>query len=195
MSTLGEVETAFNTLVNAGAKSVAILHCTSNYPASYDSVNLKAMTLLEKAFNTKIGYSDHTEGNEISVAAVALGAKIIEKHFTLDKNLPGPDHKASIDPQELAMLVKQIRNTEKAIGGSGRKELHASEVGTKKVVTKGIYINQDLKAGDVMSEAVISLKRPASHIPASMFDLVVNKKVKVGIQKGSALKWDQISFE
>ena len=118
MGSLGEIERAYYTLLEAGATKVSILHCTSNYPATYDSVNLKAMQTLALAFNTEIGYSDHTEGNEVSIAAVALGAKIIEKHFTLDKTMDGPDHKASIDPDELSLLVNQIRNTEKAISGN-----------------------------------------------------------------------------
>lgn len=195
MSCLGEVELAYNTLLDSGAKSVAILHCTSNYPASYASVNLKAMLTLEQAFKTVVGYSDHTVGNEISIAAVALGAQIIEKHFTIDKVLPGPDHKASIDPAELAELVKQIRNTEKALAGSGKKEIDPSEVETKKVVTKGIYVNRKMGIGDVITADVISLKRPATFIPANMYDLVLNKKVSADLQAGAPLKWDQINFE
>ena len=109
MSTLGEVEKALNAIYDEGNKNVTLLHCTTDYPTSYEDINLRAMETLRNAFKTNIGYSDHTLGNEAAVAAVALGAKIIEKHFTLDKNLEGPDHKASLDPQELEKFVETIR--------------------------------------------------------------------------------------
>ncbi len=137
MSSIGEVEKAYYTLLESGAPKVTILHCTSNYPASLESVNLKAMNTLKSVFNSTVGYSDHTEGIEVSLAAVALGAEVIEKHFTIDRGLPGPDHKASMSPVELKELVLRIRNIEKALSGSGSKILQPSEVETKKNSSKG----------------------------------------------------------
>jgi N-acetylneuraminate synthase len=195
MGTIGEVEKAYYTLLEAGAPTVSILHCTSNYPAAYDSVNLKAMQTLALAFNTVVGYSDHTEGNEVSIAAVALGAKIIEKHFTLDKTMDGPDHKASIDPQELRQLVSQIRNVEKAISGSGAKVMHASEVETKKVVSKGIYLTSDVKAGEVLTDKHLIFKRPVGKLSASDYGLIIGRKLNKNMAKDSALGMGDVSFE
>jgi N,N'-diacetyllegionaminate synthase len=194
MATIGEVEKAYYTLLQNGAKSVALLHCTSNYPAAYDSVNLKAMLTLKRAFRATVGYSDHTMGNEVSLAAVALGAKIIEKHFTLDKNLPGPDHKASITPDELKLLVKQIRNVENAISGNGTKLPHSSEIETKKVVSKGIYMNTDLKAGSVILDKHIVMKRPAGELNSTMYDIVIGKHVNKDMKRGEQLEMQFLSF-
>lgn len=195
MASIGEVEKAYYTLLENGAKSVALLHCTSNYPARFDSVNLKAMDTLKHAFQTTVGYSDHTMGTEIPVAAVALGAEIIEKHFTLDKNLSGPDHKASLDPFEFSLMVKQIRNVEAALSGDGRKIPHSSELETKKVVTKGIYLSKNLRAGDVLTEDKLALKRPAGEIDIRFFDLLKGKKLKFDLLKDHLLKWEDIQFE
>lgn len=194
MASIGEVEIAFNTLLQSGAKSVAILHCTSNYPADYDSVNLKAMLTLKTAFNTSVGYSDHTMGNEVSIAAVALGAKIIEKHFTLDKLLPGPDHKASLTPEELTDLVKQIRNVELAMSGNGVKTAHFSETETKKVVTKGIYLNKDLKADSFITDEDIIMKRPAGEISAAMYDMIIGRKINKDLSKNQQLTFNDFKF-
>ncbi len=195
MGSLGEVERAYYTLLEAGATKVSILHCTSNYPAAYESVNLKAMQTLSLAFDAEVGYSDHTEGNEVSIAAVALGAKIIEKHFTLDKTMDGPDHKASIDPEELRLLVRQIRNLEKAISGNGVKLMHASEVETKKVVSKGIYLNSDIGSGEIITDEHLIFKRPVSKLSASDYELIVGKRTNKSIDKGNALGLEDIRFE
>jgi len=137
MSTLCDVELAYNTLINSGAPEVVLLHCTTNYPCPMNEVNLKAMLTLKNAFNCKVGYSDHTLGIEVPIAAVALGATIIEKHFTLDKLMEGPDHRASLDPSELKEMVIAIRNVETALG-SGIKEPNNSEKEISKVVFKSI---------------------------------------------------------
>ncbi|MGZ4117687.1 MAG: N-acetylneuraminate synthase family protein, partial [Bacteroidia bacterium] len=192
MSDLNEVKAAYTTLIEAGAKYVAILHCTSNYPAAFETVNLKAMQLLEKTFNTTVGYSDHTEGTEVSVAAVALGARIIEKHFTLDKKLPGPDHQASLDPEELTLFVKQIRNVEKALSGNGKKEIQSSETEIKKVVTKGIYLNKDISQGEIIKEEDLAFKRPVRGISADQSDKIVNKKTTKALFKGEPVNWKDI---
>lgn len=195
MATMDEVTKAYNTLLQAGAKTVSILHCTSDYPATLDSVNLTAMNSMGKCFETEMGYSDHTLGFEVSIAAVALGAKIIEKHFTIDKNLPGPDHKASLDPDELKTFVQLIRNTEKALEGSGQKAPQPCELAIREVVLKGIYINCDLSPGDILKEEHMLYKRPVGQIPAGEFDRVVNQKVKKSITQGSPLKWDDLDLK
>ncbi|MCE9538064.1 MAG: N-acetylneuraminate synthase [Bacteroidetes bacterium] len=195
MSNLGDVELAYNTLLDAGAKNVALLHCTSNYPAPYNSVNLKAMLTLREAFKTDVGYSDHTEGIAVSLAAVALGATIIEKHFTIDKTLPGPDHKASMDPNELKALVVEIRNIEMALSGNGKKEIQISEKEIKSVVTKGIYLLYDIKEGEIITENMLVCRRPAKFIASNQFDLIVGKKVSRNINKGNSLKLSDIDFD
>lgn len=192
MATIGEVRRAYDILINSGANTVSLLHCTSNYPASYDSVNLKAMITMRDEFNVNVGYSDHTIGNEISVAAVAMGAQIIEKHFTLDKNMAGPDHKASIDPIELRALVREIRNVESALSGDGIKRPHKSETETKKVVSRGIYLSCDVNKGEVLEDHMLIMKRPVFEISADMYDTIIGKKVKNNLIQGQALKQSDI---
>lgn len=195
MSSIGEVEKAYYTLIESGAPSVILLHCTSNYPALLTSVNLKAMNTLKSVFNTEVGYSDHTEGIEISLAAVALGAVVIEKHYTLDKEMSGPDHKASLDPIELIELVKGIRNIEKALIGDGIKKTHSSEIETKKVVQKGIYLTKNINEGDVITDDHLIMKRPVSDLSAENYDFVIGRKVLKNIQEGVALKLNDINFD
>lgn len=138
---------------------VTILHCTSEYPAPFDEVNLRAMDTLAKAFGLPAGYSDHTPGIHISLAAVARGARVIEKHFTLDRNLPGPDHKASVEPEELRQLVRQIRDVEQALG-DGIKRPTASEWKTRDVARKSLVAAKAIKAGEVFGEENVACKRP-----------------------------------
>lgn len=195
MGNLAETERAYHLLMESGAKSVTILHCTSNYPAKMENVNLKAIQTLQNAFGTDVGYSDHTLGIEVSIAAVALGATVIEKHFTLDKSLPGPDHAASLDPQELKNMVLQIRNIEKAMSGDGKKVPQASEHEVKKVVRKGIYLSKTLKAGESLKPEHLHFKRPMKYISADMVDLILNQKVKTDLSAGHCLELGNISFE
>lgn len=194
MSSLSEVDIAYQVLKNSGAKSVSLLHCTTSYPAPYETINLKAMDVLKCAFNTQVGYSDHSEGIEVAIAAVSRGAEIIEKHFTLDKNLPGPDHKASLSPDELKQMVNQIRNVEKALSGSGLKEIQSIENDTKKVISKGIYLNADIVKGEVITIDKISFKRPNKGVSTSYFDLVINKKANKNIIKGAPLQLADLEF-
>lgn len=194
MSSIGEVEKAYYTLLESGAPKVTILHCTSNYPASLESVNLKAMNTLKSVFNSTVGYSDHTEGIEVSLAAVALGAEVIEKHFTIDRGLPGPDHKASMSPVELKELVLRIRNIEKALSGSGSKILQPSEVETKKIVQKGIYLNKDIKIGEIITDDHLIMKRPVNFLGANDYDFIIGKKVSEDVNKGTALNLKNINF-
>jgi N,N'-diacetyllegionaminate synthase len=195
MSTIGEVEKAYYTLLESGAPFITLLHCTSNYPAPLESVNLKAMSTLATVFNTKVGYSDHTEGIEVSLAAVALGAVVIEKHFTLDKNLPGPDHKASLNPEELKELVLKIRNVEKAITGNGLKQPHISEIETKKIVQKGIFINKNIAKGEIITDDFLIMKRPVGQLSALEYDFIIGRKVNKNIAEGESLKLTDLDFE
>lgn len=177
MSTLADVEKAYNTLMESGAKEVALLHCTTNYPCPYDEVNLKAMQTLKAAFKCQVGYSDHTMGIEVPIAAVAMGAEIIEKHFTLDKNMEGPDHKASLEPDELKQMVTSIRNIENAMG-NGIKCPNASEQKNAEVVLKRIIAKEPINKGDVLGEDNLALLRSAEGIPAKYWDLIAGRPAK-----------------
>lgn len=172
MSNLAQVATAYDTLVKAGADGVSLLHCTTNYPCPMDEVNLRAMITLRDAFKCQVGYSDHTMGTEVPVAAVALGAEIIEKHFTLDRNMEGPDHKASLEPAELKLMVQQIRNIEEALG-DGIKRPNKSEAENAKVVQKSILAKFPIKKGEVLTEENMTVKRAGTGIPANLWDSVV----------------------
>ena len=175
MCNLSDVATAFDVLTEAGAKDITLLHCTTNYPCPMDEVNLRAMQTLKDAFKCKVGYSDHTMGTEIPIAAVAMGAEIIEKHFTLDRNMEGPDHKASLEPSELKYMVDCIRNIEAALG-DGIKKPNKSEVEISKVVLKSIVAKCDIAKGDVITEDKIAVKRSDSGISATHWDVIVGTK-------------------
>lgn len=175
MCNLSDVATAFDVLTEAGAKDITLLHCTTNYPCPMDEVNLRAMQTLKDAFKCKVGYSDHTMGTEIPIAAVAMGADIIEKHFTLDQNMEGPDHKASLEPQELKYMVDCIRNIEVALG-DGIKRPNASEVEISKVVLKSIVAKTPVKKGDTLTSDNITIKRAGNGIPAAHWDMIVGTK-------------------
>lgn len=177
MSTLADVEKAYNTLMDSGAKEVALLHCTTNYPCPYNEVNLQAMQTLKYAFKCQVGYSDHTMGIEVPIAAVAMGAEIIEKHFTLDKNMDGPDHKASLEPQELKQMVRSIRNIEQAMG-DGIKRPNVSEQKNAEVVLKRIIAKEPIKKGEILSVDNLTLLRSTDGIPAKLWDLVAGKPAK-----------------
>lgn len=177
MSTLADVEKAYVTLLESGAKEVALLHCTTNYPCPYNEVNLQAMQTLKAAFKCQVGYSDHTMGIEVPIAAVALGAEIIEKHFTLDKNMEGPDHKASLDSKELKQMVLSIRNIEKALG-DGIKRPNASEQKNAEVVLKRIIAKEPIRKGDLLGEDNLAFLRSSEGIPAKYWDLIAGKPAK-----------------
>jgi N,N'-diacetyllegionaminate synthase len=177
MSTLKEIEEALSVLEKNGAKleNITVLHCTTNYPATMDEVNLNAMTTIGREFGVKFGYSDHTIGIEVAIAAVALGATVIEKHFTLDRNLPGPDHKASLQPQELGLLVEGIRNIEVAMG-DGLKRPTESELANKIVARKSLVAIRDIKKGELFSEANLAAKRPGSGISPMEWDSLIGTR-------------------
>jgi N-acetylneuraminate synthase len=172
MSSLKEVEYAFQLLKNSGTNNIILLHCTTQYPAPLEDVNLNAMNTLKEHFNVKVGYSDHTKGFEISLAAVAMGASIIEKHFTLDKNMSGPDHKASLEPNELKQMIKAIRNINIAMG-SGIKKLTESEKENLFIARKSIVAEKRIKKGEILTENNISIKRPGNGIsPTRWFEIL-----------------------
>jgi N,N'-diacetyllegionaminate synthase len=175
MSRLDEIETAVNVLQAHGCREVTLLHCTTEYPAPYAEVNLKALGTLKEKFNLPVGYSDHTKGIEIPVAAVAMGAAVIEKHFTLDRGLPGPDHQASLEPLELKAMVAAIRNVELALG-SGEKKLTESEKKNVAVARKSIVAKTRIKKGEEFSEENLAVKRPGDGIsPMRWFDVLGRK--------------------
>ena len=172
MCNLSDVAIAYDVLREAGAEDITVLHCTTNYPCPMDEVNLVAMNTIKEAFKCKVGYSDHTMGVEVPVAAVALGAQIIEKHFTLDRNMDGPDHKASLEPTELKDMVHKIRNIEKALG-DGIKRPNASERSISKVVLKSIVANQTIMKGEKLTEDKLTVKRTNVGISVSNWDLII----------------------
>jgi N,N'-diacetyllegionaminate synthase len=174
MSNLHEVKDALELLEAAGTSKsqVTVLHCTSAYPAPVIDVNLLAMRTMKEALNVEVGYSDHTLGIEVSIAAVALGATVIEKHFTLDRNLPGPDHKASLEPDELNLLVTQIRNIEKVLG-DGVKRPMPSELENIDLIRKSIVAKCSIRKGEIFSELNLAAKRPGTGISPMDWDRII----------------------
>ncbi len=175
MSTLEEVEETLEVLRKKRNSKVVLLHCTSDYPAKIGEVNLRAIETMRQSFRLPLGLSDHTPGIVISLAAVAMGASVIEKHFTLDKDLPGPDHRASLEPQELKDLVRGIRNIEKALG-DGIKTPSKSEMNTKLIARKSIVAAMDIKRGELLNEHNLTVKRPGNGISPMRWNEVVGKK-------------------
>ncbi|MBL4938138.1 N-acetylneuraminate synthase [Clostridium sp. YIM B02515] len=191
MSNLGEVERAVNTIYSSGNKEITLLHATTDYPTEYKDVNLNAMITLRNAFKLPVGYSDHTLGIEAAVAAVALGADVIEKHFTLDKSMEGPDHKASLDPEELKEFVRAIRNTE-ALLGSGIKEPTERE---KKIIVnarRSIVAAFDLKKGTLVEEKMITFKRPGNGIKPELAENIIGRKLNRDIKEDELITWKDI---
>lgn len=175
MSSLADVDVALRTLRDSGTKNITLLHCTTNYPCPMQEVNLNAMLTLRDAFKVPIGYSDHTKGIEVPIAAVALGATVIEKHFTLDRNMEGPDHLASTEPAEFKKMVDAIRNIEVALG-SGEKVPTKSESDISKVVLKRCVAMQEIKTGEVFTDKNLCVKRNDKGLPAKYWDLIEGKK-------------------
>lgn len=180
MSNLSDIEKALEVLEQGIDRSmITILHCNTEYPTPMEDVNLKAMTTIESHFNTSVGYSDHTMGIEVPIAAVALGARVIEKHFTLDRELPGPDHKASLEPNELIEMVRTIRNIEQAISGSGIKEPSSSEKRNISIARKSIHTKKDLKKGSILKEEDLIPLRPGDGISPMEWENIIGKELLV----------------
>jgi N,N'-diacetyllegionaminate synthase len=174
-----EIKNALKVLVKFGLKkeAISILHCNTEYPTPMKDVNLKAMLAIKKSFGVQIGYSDHTLGIEVPIAAVAMGARIIEKHFTLDRTLPGPDHVASLEPKELKEMVKAIRNIELAVSGDGEKVPSESETKNITIARKSIFIKRDLSKGHIITDDDIISLRPGDGISPMEWENVVGKKL------------------
>ena len=172
MSTMQEIEAALDVLKTNGAGEITLLHCTTEYPAAYANINLKAMDSLREAFALPVGYSDHTQGIEISIAAAALGAVVIEKHFTLDSTMEGPDHKSSLEPAQLKEMVSAIRHIEAALG-DGNKEPSPEEIETRKVARKSITAKRSILKGECFSADNLTVKRPGTGLsPMKWFDVI-----------------------
>ncbi len=190
MSNLQEVESSITALKEGGASDICLLHCTSNYPCPYNEVNLKAMLTLRDTFGVPVGYSDHTIGTEVAVSAVAMGAWIIEKHFTLDRNMEGPDHIASTEPKEFGKMVQQIRNIESALG-DGEKKMTHSEKSVRDVVTKRIVAYQYIPKGKKLTEENICVKRSDTGCIATLWDSVLGSVAITDYKKDEGIKDEQ----
>jgi N,N'-diacetyllegionaminate synthase len=178
MADIGEIEDALDVLTESGTplENITVLHCNTEYPTPFEDVNLKAMQTIQNAFpGIAVGYSDHTIGIEVAIAAVAMGASVIEKHFTLDRNLPGPDHKSSLEPDELKAMVQAIRNVEKALG-TGIKKPSQSELKNKSIARKSIVAATNIKKGETFTEKNITIKRPGTGINPMRWDEIIGRK-------------------
>lgn len=179
MATLGEIEAALEAVEVAGTarENITVLHCTTEYPAPMADVNLRAMLTIRDAFGVSVGYSDHTVGIDVPIAAVALGATIIEKHFTLDRGLPGPDHQASLEPDQFKAMVSAIRNIEVALG-DGIKRLSSGEVKNKPIVRKSLVAARAIRAGERFSETNLAVKRPGTGLSPMRWDEILGRKAR-----------------
>ncbi|MCR9203343.1 MAG: N-acetylneuraminate synthase [Halobacteriovoraceae bacterium] len=195
MSNLAEVETAVTTLEENGAKEITVLHCVSSYPAPMNSLNLRAICSMQEALKIPTGFSDHTEGSIASIVAVGLGATIIEKHFTLDREQKGPDHKSSLDPRQFKEFVNAIREAEVSLKGSGRKEVQEIEKSTKNVVQKGVYFKKQLPKGHVLTEEDLCFLRPKTEIKMEHYPLFIGQVLKRDVQKNDPVHFSKFSFD
>ena len=178
MANLGEIEDALEILIKFGTKkkNITILHVNTEYPTPMKDVNLKAMLTIKEAFKVNVGYSDHTLGIEIPIAAVGLGATVLEKHFTLDRSLPGPDHKASLEPEELKTMIRAIRNVELALSGSGIKEPSKSEFKNIRIARKSIVAARPISKGETFTSVNLAVKRPGTGINPMLWGEIIGKK-------------------
>ncbi len=188
MATLGEVEEAVNTVRNTGNNQIILLHCITSYPADIEKLNLRAIQTLREAFKLPVGFSDHSLGIYAAIAAVALGAVMIEKHFTLDKNLPGPDHKASLTPVELREMIRAIRMIEKALGDGIKKPLPEEEE-IKRVVRKSIVAKKDIPKGTIITRDLITFKRPGIGLEPKYYRMILGKRTRRNIKRNELIYW------
>lgn len=191
MATATEVQTAVAAFRVAGGHNLALLQCVTNYPADPADANLRAMSTLAQISGGPVGYSDHCLGNAVAVAAVALGASIIEKHFTLDRTLPGPDHAASAMPAELAAMIREIRTVEAALG-SGIKEPTTAERALMPVARKSLVAACDIPAGTALTREMITIKRPGTGISPAELEQVIGRRLRRGVSADTVLNWDMI---
>lgn len=188
MSTLNEVRDAINVLEENGAGDITVLHCTTQYPVPFEEVNLNVMQTLRSELRKAVGYSDHSKGIEVPIAAVALGATVIEKHFTLDRHMEGPDHKASLEPEELKEMVKAIRNVEKAMG-VGEKKPTESEIANKAVARKSIIAACDIKKGEIFTEENLITKRPGNGISPMNWYKILGTRATRDFREDELIEW------
>jgi N-acetylneuraminate synthase/N,N'-diacetyllegionaminate synthase len=191
MSTLGEVADALEVIKKGGTEEIVLLHCVSNYPVKGEEMNLRAMETLKHAFGLPVGLSDHTLGITIPIAAVALGAAVIEKHFTLNRKLPGPDHEASLEPEELKVMVARIKEVEKALG-DGIKRPTKSERTIKNVVRRSIVAGVAIPKGAVITKAMLDIKRPGTGLEPIHLEKVLGKIARHQIKKDELITWDKL---
>ena len=194
MANMQEVKKAIDVILKYGLtkKDITVLHCSTEYPTPMEDVNLKAMNTIGDELGVQVGYSDHTLGIEVSIAAVALGAKVIEKHFTLDRSSPGPDHRASLEPDELKEMVRAIRNIEYAISGSGAKEPSPSEQKNKEFARKSIHLNRSMKVGEIIKEEDIVALRPGNGISPMEWKNVIGRKINRAYSATEMLQWSSL---
>ncbi len=194
MADMQEVRAAFKVLLDNGLarKDITILHCNTEYPTPMQDVNLRAMLSIRDELEVKVGYSDHTLGIEIPIAAVAMGAAVIEKHFTLDRSLPGPDHKASLEPDELKQMIRSIRNVELALSGSGIKEPSSSERPNIPIARKSIHLNEKLNIGTILTRKHFVMKRPGNGISPMDIEKVLGKKLVTTLDADTILLWENL---
>jgi len=191
MATLREIDEALRAIRDQGVHDVILLHCVTSYPAKVEDVNLRAMQTLKNVFKLPVGFSDHTLSIIIPVVVVALGAVVVEKHFTLDRNLPGPDHKASLEPPELKKMIEAIRNVEKALG-DGIKRPSKEEERIKKVVRRSIVAKVGIPKGTIITEDMLDTKRPGTGINPKYIDLIVGRKARKNIGKNRLMDWEMV---
>lgn len=185
MANLEEIREAITVIKEKGiaADLITVLHCNTEYPTPMEDVNLMAMHTIRRELGVKMGYSDHTLGIEVPIAAVALGAVVIEKHFTLDRNLPGPDHQASLEPAELVKMVAAIRNIQLCISGNGVKEPSASEIKNKTIARRSIHIRKEILAGQILTADHLEMKRPGDGMSPMLINTVIGKMAKIDLQQ------------
>jgi len=194
MAMLDEVREAVKVIKKHGNNKIILLHCTTNYPCPIEEVNLKTMLTLKREFRLPVGYSDHTLGILVPIMAVAMGAQVLEKHFTLNKNLPGPDHKTSLEPDELREMVKKVREAEKALG-DGIKKPTKSEEKIKKIVRKSIVAKNDIPGDAVITEDMLIIKRPGTGIDSKYIDKIIVKIARKDIKKDTLIQFKDIKWE
>jgi len=194
MSNIEEIRFAIEVISSEGQdrNRITLLHCNSEYPTPFEDVNLKAMLELKKTFNLNIGYSDHTLGIEVPIAAVSMGARVIEKHFTLSREMPGPDHLASLTPNELKLMVMSIRNIERTLSGKGKKIPSKSEAKNIKVARKSIFISKRIEKGDILREEHLITLRPGDGISPMQWENIIGKRTNKTLESGDKLRWEFI---
>jgi N,N'-diacetyllegionaminate synthase len=192
MSDMAEVKAAVDAIRAAGEDRIVLLHCVSDYPADPSEANLRAMATMAAACQCPVGFSDHSEGRAVAVAAIALGACVIERHFTLDRNLPGPDHRASLEPEELAAMIGDIRTTEAALG-SGHKLPQPSEFANRAIVRKSIAAARDLPVGTVLKAADLTMLRPGTGLAPRLLPQLAGRRLRAAVAAGTLIAWDMLA--